>query len=149
LPAPDARLPILYAGLALVLCCAVLASLLLGYRVYSMGELWSAFTAFTGTEAHTVIRSYRLPRAVVAPVVGAALGIAGVVVQTLARNRIASPDTLGLNAGASLAVVAASAGFGVSSLVGLSLAAAAGAFGTSLLVFTLAATAGGLSPLRI
>jgi iron complex transport system permease protein len=149
LPAIDARLPLLYAALLTLLSAALLASLLLGYRAYSFGELWAALVAFDGSEAHTVIRSYRLPRAVVAPVVGAALGVAGVVVQTLARNRIASPDTLGLNAGASLAVVAASAGFGISSAVGLSLAAASGAFLTSLLVFALAATAGGLSPLRI
>jgi iron complex transport system permease protein len=72
-----------------------------------------------------------------------------VLVQTLSRNRIASPDTLGLNAGASVAVVMASAVFGVGSLLGLSLAAAAGALATSMLVFLLAATAGGLSPIRI
>lgn len=149
LPATDAKLPLLYAGLAALLCTSVLASLLLGYRAYSFGDLWSSFVQFDGSEAHTVIHSYRLPRAVVAPLVGAALGVAGVVVQSLARNRIASPDTLGLNAGASLAVVVASAGFGISSALGLSLAAAGGAFLTSLLVFALAATAGDLSPLRI
>jgi iron complex transport system permease protein len=151
LPAAEekGRLPLLYAGLGVVLCLALLGSLLFGYRLYSPAELWNAFAGSGSSEAETVIRAYRLPRAVVAPLVGAALGVAGVLVQTLARNRIASPDTLGLNAGASLAVVAASAGFGVSSLFGLSLAAAAGAFLTSVLVFALAATAGGLSPLRI
>lgn len=150
LPAADdrARLPLVYAGLTAMLCLAMLGSLLIGYRLYSLPELWSAL-AGGGGEAGTVIRQYRLPRAVVAPLVGAALGVAGVVVQTLARNRIASPDTLGLNAGASLAVVAASSGLGVSSLFGLSLAAAGGAFLTSVVVFAVAATAGGLSPLRI
>jgi iron complex transport system permease protein len=70
-------------------------------------------------------------------------------VQTLSRNRIASPDTLGLNAGASLAVVVASILLGVQSLAGLSLAAAFGAFVTAIVVFGVAASAGGLSPLKI
>lgn len=124
-------------------------SLAIGYRLYSPAEIWAALTAFDGSEAHVVIRDLRLPRALMAPLVGAALGIAGVLVQTLSRNRIASPDTLGLNAGAAFAVVMASGLFGVASLPGLSLAAAAGALATSLLVFGLAAAAGGISPLRI
>ena len=137
------------AVLIVLLVLAVLASLLLGYRIYSPAQLWATFIAFDGSEAHTVISQYRLPRAVIAPLVGAGLGIAGVLVQTLSRNRIASPDTLGLNAGASLAVVLASVTFGVTSLLGLSIAAALGALAMTIIVFSLAATAGGLSPLRI
>ncbi|WP_246259424.1 MULTISPECIES: FecCD family ABC transporter permease [Chelativorans] len=147
--AAESRLPLIYAGLALLLAFAVLGSLMLGYTIYMPGELWNALASSGTSEADTVIREYRLPRAMMAPLVGAALGVAGVMVQTLSRNRIASPDTLGLNAGASLAVVAASVGLGISSLAVLSLVAAAGAFLTSILVFALAATAGGLSPLRI
>lgn len=120
-----------------------------GYRIYSLQQVWLALTAFDGSEAATVITTLRIPRAIIAPLVGAGLGIAGVQVQTLSRNRIASPDTLGLNAGASVAVVVASAVFGVSSLIGLSLTAALGALATSLVVFAIAAGAGGLSPIRI
>lgn len=127
----------------------MLASLTLGYRLYSPVEVWRALFAFDNSEAAVVISNLRLPRAVIAPLVGAALGIAGVLVQTLSRNRIASPDTLGLNAGASLAVVLASSVLGVGSLLGLSMAAALGALVTSLVVFAIAATAGGLSPIRI
>lgn len=139
----------LFSGLAVLLLILIYLSLAIGYRLYSPGEIWRAVTAFDGSEAHVVIRDLRLPRALMAPLVGAALGIAGVLVQTLSRNRIASPDTLGLNAGAAFAVVMASGLFGVASLPGLSLAAAAGALATSLLVFGLAAAAGGISPLRI
>jgi len=148
---PDAapRLRLIYIGLLALLLAAMLASLTLGYRLYSLAEVWRALFAFDGSETAVVIANLRLPRAVIAPLVGGALGVAGVIVQTLSRNRIASPDTLGLNAGASLAVVVASAVFGVGSLVGLSLAAAFGALVTSLVVFAIAATAGGLSPLRI
>lgn len=138
-----------YAGLLVFLLIAMLASLTLGYKLYSPSEVWAAFFASDGSETATVIAGLRLPRALLAPLVGAALGMAGVLVQTLARNRIASPDTLGLNAGASLAVVVATAVLGVQSLVGLSLAAALGALVTSIVVFGVAAGSGGLSPLKI
>lgn len=138
-----------YAALCMMLALAMAMSLMLGYRQYGPDQVWAAFTAFDGSEAAYVIVNLRLPRALIAPLVGASLGVAGVIIQTLARNRIASPDTLGLNAGASLSVVVASFVFGVSSLAGLSAAAALGALVTSLLVFGIAAGAGGLSPLRI
>jgi iron complex transport system permease protein len=138
-----------YAALVTALVVAMLMSLTLGYTVYSPGEVWAALTAHDGSETATVIAGLRLPRALIAPLTGAALGMAGVLVQTLSRNRIASPDTLGLNAGASLAVVLATVVLGVQSLAGLSLAAAAGALLTSVLVFGVAAGAGGLSPLKI
>lgn len=139
----------LFASLAMALCLLAYLSVAIGYRLYTPAEIWSALTAFDGSEADVVIRDLRLPRALMAPLVGAALGISGVLVQTLSRNRIASPDTLGLNAGAAFAVVMASSLLGIASLSGLSLAAAIGALATSLLVFGLAAAAGGVSPLRI
>lgn len=140
---------VLYGSLAMALAIAMACSVMLGLKIYSPSEVWRAFVAFDGSETSVVIVNLRLPRAIIAPLTGAGLGVAGVIIQTLARNRIASPDTLGLNAGASLAVVVASFWLGVSSLAGLSLAAAVGALLTSLLVFGIAAGAGGLSPLRI
>lgn len=138
-----------YVGLMLLLGLAMLASLTLGYKIYSLDQVYMALFAPDGTETAVVIAGLRLPRALIAPLTGAALGMAGVMVQTLSRNRIASPDTLGLNAGASLAVVVASIVFGVQSLTGLSMAAALGAFVTAIVVFGIAAGAGGLSPLKI
>ena len=142
-------MPVVYAGLLVGLGAAILLSISVGYRIYGLDQVWRAVFAFDGSETSVVITNLRLPRAVIAPLVGAGLGIAGVLVQTLSRNRIASPDTLGLNAGASLGVVIASFWFGVGSLTGLSLAAALGALATSMLVFAIASSAGGLSPLRI
>ena len=138
-----------YAALMVGLVAAMLMSLTLGYKVYSLGEVWAALIGHESSETTTVIAGLRLPRALIAPLAGAALGMAGVLVQTLSRNRIASPDTLGLNAGASLAVVLATVVLGIQSLAGLSLAAAGGALLTSVLVFGVAAGAGGLSPLKI
>lgn len=139
----------IWIALGVTLLAAMLASLTLGYRLYGLDQVWSALWAFDGSETAVVIANLRLPRAVIAPLVGAGLASAGVIVQTLSRNRLASPDTLGLNAGASLAVVLASSMLGVSSLLGLSMAAALGALLTSILVFAIASGAGGLSPIRI
>ncbi|KFC70657.1 Transport system permease protein [Devosia sp. LC5] len=141
--------PVVWVGLVIALLAAMLMSLTLGFRLYGLDQVWQALFAFDGSETAVVISNLRLPRAVLAPLVGAGLAIAGVIVQTLSRNRIASPDTLGLNAGASLAVVVASTALGVGSLLGLSLSAALGALLTSFLVFAIAAGAGGLSPIRI
>ena len=138
-----------YAGLMGLLALSMLMSLTLGYKIYSLDQVFGALFAHDGSETAVVIAGLRLPRALIAPLTGAALGMAGVMVQTLSRNRIASPDTLGLNGGASLAVVVGSVVFGVQSLAGLSLAAAFGAFITSIIVFGVAASAGGLSPLKI
>ncbi len=139
----------IYSLLIALLALSWLASMTLGYRIYSLDQVWAALFANDGSENAVVIAGLRLPRALIAPLAGAALGMAGVMVQTLSRNRIASPDTLGLNAGASLAVVVATLVFGVQSLVTLSLAAALGALVTSVVVFGVAAGAGGLSPLKI
>ncbi|MGW5171773.1 FecCD family ABC transporter permease [Streptomyces nodosus] len=57
-----------------------------------------------------IVRDFRLPRVFVGLMVGAALGVAGCLTQTLAGNRLATPDLLGVNEGATAAVVASAAG---------------------------------------
>ncbi|MDR0593100.1 MAG: iron ABC transporter permease, partial [Bifidobacteriaceae bacterium] len=57
-----------------------------------------------------------LPRSLIVMVAGAALGVAGALIQSLTRNPLADPGVLGINAGASLAVVVAVAAFGVASI---------------------------------
>ncbi|MBJ9640477.1 Fe(3+) dicitrate ABC transporter permease subunit FecD [Citrobacter sp. FDAARGOS_156] len=61
----------------------------------------------TGREYHYVLTTYRLPRLLLALLVGAALAVAGVLVQGIVRNPLASPDILGVNHAASLASVGA------------------------------------------
>lgn len=80
--------------------------------------LWQALTAWvsgrSGTgEAAPVLIASRLPRLAAGLLVGCALGAAGAALQSVSRNVLASPDTLAVNAGAYLAVVAVAA-FGVS-----------------------------------
>ena len=61
----------------------------------------------TGREYHYILTAYRLPRLLLALLVGAALAVAGALVQGIVRNPLASPDILGVNHAASLASVGA------------------------------------------
>jgi iron complex transport system permease protein len=69
--------------------------------------VWQALFQFDGSTDHLIIRTVRLPRAILAIVVGASLSVAGAITQGLTRNPLAAPDILGVNVGASLAVVLA------------------------------------------
>lgn len=83
-----------------------------------------------GADAYSqlVVMELRMPRVVTALLVGAALGASGALTQAIARNPLASPDVLGITAGASAAavgVIAASSVAGASVLAGLPIALAA------------------------
>ncbi len=82
------------------------AALLFGMR---MVDLWPAGTAAVGgIDLSRVILFYSfLPRAAVAIVAGAALGLSGLLLQRILRNPLAEPSTLGISAGAQLAMAAA------------------------------------------
>ncbi|MEB0865458.1 Fe(3+) dicitrate ABC transporter permease subunit FecD [Citrobacter youngae] len=91
-----------------------IALALTGFSVLSlqMGVIavpWHALLTdwHTGREYHYVLTAYRLPRLLLALLVGAALAVAGVLVQGIVRNPLASPDILGVNHAASLASVGA------------------------------------------
>lgn len=95
----------------------------------------------TDTTAAVVVES-RLPRLLTALLVGAALGIAGAVLQSVARNVLASPDTLAVDAGAHLAIVAVAA-FGVSfPVLGTTAIAFVGGLAAALLVISLSGMGG-------
>lgn len=100
------------------------------------------------TDAAAVLVASRLPRLLAGVLVGVALGIAGALLQSLARNPLAAPDTLGVNAGAYVAVVIVAA-FG-SSLGVLQSGAVAfvGGLATAFLVLALS-SAGASGPTRL
>lgn len=77
---------------------------------------WDSFFYFDGSNEHIVLQTVRLPRAVIAASVGACLAVAGVLMQTLTKNPLASPGVFGINAGAGFAVVVAVTVFQVSNL---------------------------------
>jgi ferric hydroxamate transport system permease protein len=84
-----------------------------GTAAVDAGHLWVLLTGGGGDQAAAVVIDSRIPRLAAGLLVGVTLGVAGAALQSVARNSLASPDTLGVNAGAYLAVVAAAA-FGVS-----------------------------------
>ncbi|MFJ6074078.1 FecCD family ABC transporter permease [Streptomyces sp. NPDC093065] len=91
--------------LASVLFLLVLLSTWLGTKDTSLAQVWGALWHDDGSYTTGVVRELRLPRTLVGLMVGAALGVAGSLMQTITRNPLADPGLLGVNAGASAAVV--------------------------------------------
>ncbi|WP_078577382.1 FecCD family ABC transporter permease [Salipaludibacillus agaradhaerens] len=99
---------------------------------------------------HIIIRHDRLPRAIIAIVIGAALAIAGSLMQALTRNPLASPSIFGINTGAVFFVVIAIVFFSVHSLVQLMWFAFIGAAISASLVYFLGSLGrDGLTPVKI
>lgn len=97
-------------GLGMSLCVLIalgMMSILLGAADIHPKDVFDALFAFDGSTDQLIIRTVRLPRTLVAATVGACLSIAGSITQGLTRNPLASPDILGINAGAALALVSA------------------------------------------
>ena len=90
---------------AAVLAVAVLASLAIGAGEVGPARALAVLAGGGDADARFAVLRLRLPRTVVAVAVGVALGVAGAVLQTAARNPLAEPGLLGVSAGASFAVV--------------------------------------------
>lgn len=132
---------LLAAVAALVLVSA--ASLAVGARQLSPGTVVAALTGFDpGNGDHAVVQA-RVPRTVLGLLAGGALGLAGAAMQGVARNPLADPGILGVNAGAALAVVAGIHLAGVASLTGYLWLAFAGAAAAAVVVYLIAAAGGG------
>ncbi|MFF8173859.1 FecCD family ABC transporter permease [Streptomyces chartreusis] len=99
----------------LILLAVVLASIAIGAKQLSLGEVWHGLFESSGTYGDVVVGD-RISRTVLGLLAGAALGLAGAVLQALTRNPLADPGLLGINAGASAAVVTAITFFGITSL---------------------------------
>jgi iron complex transport system permease protein len=95
------RKPILYAalGAGLLLLCA--GSLCAG-RVWAP---WSAWTSGGGDPRWAIVFELRLPRTILALMVGAALGLSGAALQGYTRNPLADPGVLGVSSTAALGAV--------------------------------------------
>lgn len=137
-------LPAVLVGLVL-LAAAVLFSLTVGKGEVSLAEAWRALVDPDLTDnAHITVREVRVPRAMLAVLVGAALALSGALVQTITRNALAEPGLLGVTAGASFAVVVATM-LGASGQVVTLLVAFLGATAAAFAVQAV----GGVDPLRL
>lgn len=146
--------PVLLFGLPCgigLLGLALLSSIAFGAASISPADVWAALFAFNpeSTE-HLIIRTLRMPRAAVAALVGASLGVAGALMQGITRNPLADPGILGINTGAALGVVAAVFFLRISSLPLYALFAFAGATLTAGAVYVLGSLGrGGATPLNL
>lgn len=97
------RKRLILAGLVLLLLCSVLLDLALGPASYSLGEVVGALISpdSASPQVRVVMWDIRLPVALMAVAVGAALSLAGAQMQTILNNPLASPFTLGISAAAS------------------------------------------------
>ncbi|UNL84690.1 FecCD family ABC transporter permease [Priestia koreensis] len=145
----NARIVGLVGGLLLLTVCAV-ASIVMGYTHTSLKMAYDAFQHNNGSTEHLVIQNVRLPRALIAATVGASLGIAGALMQALTKNPLASPDIMGVNAGASFFIVVGFMLFSLNSLQAFAWVAFLGAAVAAMIVYLLGATgAEGLTPIRL
>ncbi|SEA05738.1 iron complex transport system permease protein [Thalassobacillus cyri] len=137
------------AGL-LLLILFLCGSIVLGYTDVTLKEAYQAFFHFEQTNKHIIIKDVRLPRALIASVVGASLAIAGVLMQALTRNPLASPGIFGINAGASLFVVLAVSYFQSISLQGMAWVSFLGATVAAVTVYAIGSVGRqGLTPVRL
>lgn len=135
----------LVLGVAVV--AAVSAGLMLGDRVVLLGDLANWADGRTGS-ALTFVLDHRLPRVLAAVLAGAALAIAGAVVQGVARNPLAEPSLLGITAGAGVGAVIVITIVPLASVMLLSTASAVGAIVAFAVVY-LASYRGGLESTRL
>ncbi|WP_245722096.1 FecCD family ABC transporter permease [Nocardia crassostreae] len=142
------RIPLLGIGLAALIVIVVL-SLALGARSVPVPTVLAALFGDDRSRDGMVITGMRLPRTVVGLVVGAALGLAGAVVQGITRNPLAAPTTLGINAGAGFAVVTAIFALGLNQPVQYIGFAFVGAAAAAIFALALGRRAGDLDPVRL
>ena len=133
-----------------VLGVAIAASLFFGSNNIIPGQVWASLSNNGDTATDTLVLQQRLPRTIVVVLVGAALGVAGALMQALTRNPLADPGILGINAGASIAVVAGVAFAGVQGINNYIFLAIVGALLASIMVYLLGGAGSSVpSPARL
>ncbi|MFC4373047.1 FecCD family ABC transporter permease [Nocardia halotolerans] len=152
-----ARISFALPLLATLLLAAMVAATGFGAEIVPVAAvldtLGARLTGSTPTDLglDTIVWQLRVPRTVLAAVVGAGLALAGAAMQTLVRNPLADPYLLGVSSGAGVgaAAVITSGLFAGAGAWALSGGALAGAFTAATLVFLIAVAQGGLTPLRL
>lgn len=137
-------------GLFILLIIAMALSLFLGAKTVPASVVIDALSGTCQSADCTIIRDARLPRTLAGLLAGGALGLAGALMQTLTRNPLADPGLLGVNAGASFAIVVGAALLGATTPLEQMALSFCGALAASLVVaFTGSQGGGQLSPVRL
>lgn len=127
-----------------LLALAAVASLAFGTRQIEPHVVWEAVTgADVASNDAKVVLFQRVPRMIIGVLAGAALGVAGTLMQGLTRNPLADPGLLGVNAGASVAVLFAVLTLGISNPGGFTVFALIGAALAAALVMAVGSRGGG------
>lgn len=143
------RKPLLLAVLLCVGCLG--ASILYGARPIPAGAVVSAILRYEpADESQRIVRDYRLPRAVAAGLVGAALATAGAIMQGLTRNPLASPSLFGLSSGAALfGVLGMASGIPMSFLSRMGISVAGATLGAGLVFGLTISFRAAATPVRV
>ncbi|MDF2920226.1 MAG: transporter permease [Microbacterium sp.] len=138
------------AAIALALVLVVAASLAVGANPLSLDTVVSVLRGEGSPEATFVVAELRVPRTAVGLVAGAALGVAGALMQAFTRNPLADPGILGVNAGAALAVALGMAVLGVRATSGAVWFAFVGALVVTVAVYLIGSGGrGAAGPIRL
>ena len=139
-PAIQRRLALTLIGFGALAAAACLFAPLVGSTSINLSNVFDRSTPFADNVDAQIFFVARLPRVLAAALVGGGLAAAGVVFQALLRNPLASPDTLGVSAGAALGAtlaIAFRADFTVLTISAVPLASFAGSLGALAIVFGL------------
>lgn len=134
----DRRVPLMLICLAVVIVVAMVMNVGRGeYPISPWDIVKTVFGLNTGNPDHAfVIHNLRLPRTLVAFMVGVAFAISGTIFQGLTRNPLADPGIIGINAGASLAAVTVIVLFPSAPIYTLPVSAFAGALLMAVLIYS-------------
>ncbi len=145
----NARRGLWLAGLLALLGLLVALSITVGTREVAWTDIRAGLSGQTETVGQAAV-SVRIPRTALAILAGAALAMAGALMQGVTRNPLSDPGILGVNAGAALAVVVAVAWFNITSAEAYLWSALAGAAFATLFVYRVGSLgAGGATPLKL
>ncbi len=135
----------------LLLFAAFFISIRFGANNITYGDITNAILHFDSTNPnHVVIHELRIPRAIAALFVGAALAVAGAIMQGVTRNALASPSILGVTSGSSFLVALAFAFYKDPSYVMIAVHALIGAaVGASFVFGATAMARGGITPVKL
>ncbi len=132
----------------LVVSCAL--SIVIGAKAIPPAQVWDALWDQTQTANALIVHELRIPRTVLGVLAGAALALAGALMQGHTRNPIADPSILGISQGAGLAVVISVFSFDVTNLLGFVWFSFAGALLGALAVFAIGSIGrGGATPVTL
>ncbi|MBW3614630.1 MAG: iron chelate uptake ABC transporter family permease subunit [Actinobacteria bacterium] len=132
------RAPGVSLALVALIATAFALNVSVGDFPIPLREVVSSILGDGNADSDFIVRTLRLPRSLTAVLVGAAFGVAGAIFQSLARNPLASPDIIGVTAGAAAAAVAVIVLAGATAGAGVAGAALVGGLAAALVVYALA-----------